>query len=37
MGVAGATDGCAARAVGAFTAAVGTAYLAAADGVQTGC
>ena len=37
MVVAGATDGCAVGAVGAFTAAVGTADLAAADGVLAGC
>ena len=35
--VAGAADGCAMGAVGAFTAAVGTACLAAANGVLAGC
>ena len=35
--VVGATDGGAVGAVDAFTAAVGTACLAAADGVLTGC
>ena len=36
MGVAGATDDCAVGAVGAFTAVVGTAGLAAVDGVLAG-
>ena len=35
--VTGAIDGCAMEAVRAFRAAVGTACLAAADGVLTGC
>ena len=38
QGVVGATDGCAVGAVGTFTAAVGTACLAAAaDGMLAGC
>ena len=37
MGVAGEKDGCAVGAVGAFTGTVGTACLAAVDGVLTGC
>ena len=35
--VAGATDGCAVGAVGAFTVVIYTVCLAAADGVLAGC